>query len=88
MAPTHSSTSPSDPGYQQHHFARDLGHGPMVFEYASAALRCWAGHANTSVEIHPAGAELTEGSTVAIVTQQLGIWVLAACRNRNRRRRV
>ncbi len=80
MAPTHGSTAPPEPGYQRHHFARDLGHGPTVFEHACTGLRTWAGHANASVDIYPTGAELNAGSTVAIVTQQLGVWVLAACR--------
>ncbi len=80
MAPTHPSTAPTESGYQRRHFARDLGHGPTVFESACAGLRHWAGHANAGVEIHPSGADLAEGLTVAIVTRQLGVWVLAACR--------
>jgi uncharacterized protein (UPF0548 family) len=52
----------------------------MDFDRARRGLERWAAHRGSGVEIHPPNAPLAAGTTVAILTRQLGLWVLAACR--------
>lgn len=58
---------------------RSLGWGVATFQRARDGLMSWAAHAGSGVEVEPRAAP-TEGATVTLVTRQLGIWVLAACR--------
>ena len=79
-APTTKPAPEPPPGYRHESFKRTLGAGPEDFLRARQGLERWAAHRGSGVEVHPSDAELTPGSTVAILTRQLGLWVLAACR--------
>jgi len=57
-----------------------IGQGDATFERARRGLEAWAAHRGAGVEIFPAAAELRVGEVVALVTRQLGLWVLASCR--------
>jgi uncharacterized protein (UPF0548 family) len=67
-------------GFRHERFSREIGEGDIAFERACRGLMAWAAHRGAGVEVFPATAEVTTGETVAILTQQLGLWVLAACR--------
>jgi uncharacterized protein (UPF0548 family) len=79
-APTASSLDDPGPGFHHDEFARTIGSGPEQFGRAREGLERWAAHRGSGVEVFPADAELVPGGTVAILTRQLGVWVLAACR--------
>ncbi|MEM9653145.1 MAG: DUF1990 domain-containing protein [Actinomycetota bacterium] len=80
VSPSHPSTAPAAEGYREDVFSRSVGHGQTDFEAAREGLRRWVGHRHAGFEVSPADAALEAGSTVALLTRQLGIWVLAACR--------
>lgn len=65
-----------------HHDEVDLvvGHGQADFERARRGVDAWAAHRGAGVEVYPAEAVVRVGATVAVLTRQLGVWVLAACR--------
>jgi uncharacterized protein (UPF0548 family) len=73
-----SDTRPA--GFRSEHFSRRIGAGDADFQRARVGLQRWKAHRGSDVEVHPNSAELAVGVTVAIVTRQLGLWVLAACR--------
>ncbi len=76
-----SVPSPSTPqGFRTERFSRHIGAGDADFQRARTGLHQWRAHRGSGVEVHPQTAEVAEGETVAIVTRQLGLWVLAACR--------
>lgn len=66
--------------FRHERFNRDVGMGERDFEQARNGLMDWAAHRGSGVEVFPATAEVREGETVTILTRQLGLWVLAACR--------
>jgi uncharacterized protein (UPF0548 family) len=68
------------PGFRHESFRRVVGQGPRSFARARLGLQRWSAHRGSGVEVFPADAEIVPGSTVALVTRQLGLWVLAACR--------
>lgn len=61
-------------------FTRTLGTGPATFDRARLGIETWVAHRGGGVEILPADTPIEIGQTVALVTRQLGLWVLAACR--------
>ncbi|HRW37637.1 MAG: DUF1990 domain-containing protein [Acidimicrobiales bacterium] len=68
------------PGYHHERFERSLGGRAGAFERARLGIEGWVPQRGSGVEVRsPAGAPAV-GETVAIVTRQLGLWVLAACR--------
>lgn len=79
-APTASSLDDPGPGFHHDEFARTIGSGPEQFGRAREGLERWAAHRGSGVEVFPADAGLVSGDTVAILTRQLGLWVLASCR--------
>jgi uncharacterized protein (UPF0548 family) len=76
--PSGDGTPP--PGFRHDRWSREIGAGKGSFERARAGLRQWAAHRGSGVDVHPEDAEVVAGGTVAVVTRQLGLWVLAACR--------
>ena len=73
------STSPP-PGFRSERFSRHIGAGDTDFERARDGLQQWRAHRWAGVDVFPPNAQVTVGETVAIITRQLGLWVLAACR--------
>jgi len=66
-------------GFRRDEYRRRIGIGLDDFERARDGLLGWAAHRGAGVEVVPAD-EVATGQTVAIVTRQLGLWLLAACR--------
>lgn len=66
-------------GFRRDEYRRHVGSGPRAFEHARDGLRRWAAHRGAGIGIVP-DVEVTEGETVAIVTRQVGLWLLASCR--------
>ena len=78
--PTALPADEPPPGFRRDIFTRPIGSSAGDFERARHGLERWAAHRGSGVEVFPDTAALAPGSTVAIVTRQLGLWVLAACR--------
>ena len=78
--PTSVPSVATPPGFHREQFSRHIGAGDADFARARAGLRQWRAHRGSDVEVYPNTAEVAVGETVAIVTRQLGLWVLAACR--------
>ncbi len=57
-----------------------LGHGQGVFDRAVQLLAAWQPFDLGWVSLHPAGAPVATGTTVAVVAQHLGFWSVHACR--------
>ena len=66
-------------GFRHDTFSRSIG-GAEVFGRARIGLQQWAAHRGSGVDVFPDDVRVIEGETVAIVTRQLGLWVLACCR--------
>ncbi len=79
-APTCLPTPATPAGFRNERFSQRIGATEREFERARDGLQQWRAHRGSGVEVHPATARLAVGETVAIVTRQLGLWVLAACR--------
>ncbi len=73
-----AATAPA--GFRTERFSQGIGAGDIDFERARTGLQKWRAHRDSGVEVHPNTSQLAVGETVAIVTRQLGLWVLAACR--------
>jgi len=73
-----SRRSPSGYDIDEHRVV--IGRGEHTFERAKAALDAWAMFRLGWVELHPAQAPTTPGTTVAILAAHLGFWSLNACR--------
>jgi uncharacterized protein (UPF0548 family) len=82
VAPTSRVSDRPPAGFRSDKFSRMIGDRDS-FERARAGLQQWVAHRGSGVEIFPDDAEIVEGETVAIVTRQLGLWVLASCRIEN-----
>lgn len=80
IAPTCTPAPVPPPGFRRDVFQGSLGSGPSAFEQGRLGLEAWAAHRGSGVDVFPEDAELHAGLAVALVTQQLGLWVLAACR--------
>ncbi|MEM8921890.1 MAG: DUF1990 domain-containing protein [Actinomycetota bacterium] len=78
--PPHPSTSTDHAGFGTLDHRYEIGTGQADFETARDGLRHWQAHLGADMEVHPSGAPLAEGETVALLTRRLGLWVLAACR--------
>ena len=79
-APTALPAPEPPTGFRHDTFKRTVGSGPTDFLRARHGLEQWAAHRQSGVDVFPPDAALSPDSTVAIVTRQLGLWVLAACR--------
>jgi uncharacterized protein (UPF0548 family) len=80
VAPTAPPADVPPSGFRLDAFERVIGSGAADLEHARLGLQHWAAHRGSGVDVLPADAALAPGETVAIVTRQLGLWVLAACR--------
>lgn len=78
--PTFASPGNVPAGFSTVAVSADLGAGDSTFEDARSALVQWKVHHRAGVIPHPATPPLEPGTTVALVTRQLGLWILAACR--------
>lgn len=79
-APTCAPGPATPSGFRHERFRREIGLGDDDFRKARDGLIAWAAHRGSGVEVFPGTAEVAVGETVAILTRQLGLWVLAACR--------
>jgi uncharacterized protein (UPF0548 family) len=68
------------PGYHHERVSIVLGDGDAVFARAAAGIRAWCAPAGAGIEIEPADAPITVGTTVALVIRMGPAHVLAACR--------
>ena len=80
VEPTSAPQSEPPSGFHHDTFERVIGSGSDDFDRARHGLEQWVAHRGSAVEVFPHDAALVPGSTVAIVTHQMGLWVLAACR--------
>ena len=80
MEPSFQTPGARPPGFHTDVSSVDLGVGPAVFDLARTTIAHWRVQTDSGVLVTPADAPLEVGATVAIVTRQLGLWILAACR--------
>jgi uncharacterized protein (UPF0548 family) len=80
VAPTALPSPKPPPGFHHGRFTRVIGSGPADFERAKRGLQQWVAHRRSGIEVFPPTVGLEEGSTVGLLTRQVGLWVLAACR--------
>jgi uncharacterized protein (UPF0548 family) len=73
-----ATTPPS--GYVVDHSRTRLGEGEAVYTRARAALGRWEQFRLGWVEVWPPETPIRAGEVVAIVTRQVGLWWLNACR--------
>jgi uncharacterized protein (UPF0548 family) len=73
-------SGPAPAGYTVDRNRIQLGTGAETFRRAAAALQRWRMAALGWSSVHPAGAPLTPGETVAVVVHHYGFWSLNACR--------
>lgn len=57
-----------------------IGHGQEDFARARAALTAWQQFDLGWVELHPRGAPIVVGTTVAVLIRHCGFWSLNGCR--------
>jgi uncharacterized protein (UPF0548 family) len=79
-APTCMPAAEPPHGFHHESFSRVVGRGAPSFARARLGLQQWAAHRGSGVEVFPADVEVALASTVVLVTRQLGLWILAACR--------
>jgi uncharacterized protein (UPF0548 family) len=79
-APTALPSSEPPAGFHHARFTRVIGSGSGDFELAKDGLERWVAHRRSGIEVFPPVVGLDEGSTVVLLTRQVGLWVLAACR--------
>ena len=68
------------PGFHHDRTTRVVGRGTDQFDRARLGLQQWAAHRGSGVEVYPAVAPVEAGSVVGLVTRQMGLWLLFACR--------
>jgi uncharacterized protein (UPF0548 family) len=78
--PTYRVEAPPAGRFHRDAIVRVLGQGDGAFMRACDGLDRWQAHRGSGVEVFPADAQLAAGATVAVLTRQMGLWVLAACR--------
>ncbi len=67
-------------GYTLDHNRIQLGKGLEVYSRALTALHAWRMFETDLTEIHPAGAPVRVGQTVAVLARHFSFWSLNACR--------
>ena len=80
MEPSFNRSLSNPSGFRIASDIADLGTNPGTFQHAQRALARWQVHIRAGIEPNPANVDLAVGNTVALVTRQLGLWILAACR--------
>jgi uncharacterized protein (UPF0548 family) len=80
MDPSFPTPGEHPPGFHVDRAVTSLDAADGTFERARVALEGWEAHAGAGVSIMPRDAPLEPGVTVAFVSRQLGLWILAACR--------
>jgi len=80
VAPTCPPAASPPAGFHHTRATRPIGTTRADFERARLALQRWQAHRRSGIEVAPRDAAVAEGETVAIVTRQIGLWVVAACR--------
>lgn len=80
VAPICTPADPAPHGFRHEASSRVVGSDSESFQRARLGLATWVAHRGAGIEIFPSNAALVEGATVALLTRQLGLWVLAACR--------
>ena len=74
------AVEPAPPGWDLDRASVALGRGGDCFARARDALRGWHQFPAGWTRVHPAGAPLAVGTTVAVVARVLGLWWLNAAR--------
>ena len=67
-------------GFHREVYRAVVGAGPAAFDRARLGIQQWAAQIGSGFEVVPADAPIVEGAVVAFSTQQLGLWIVAACR--------
>jgi uncharacterized protein (UPF0548 family) len=67
-------------GYHHVRAHTDLGRGDHAWARATEGIRTWAPHRGAGMQVVPAGAPVTEGTTVAVVMPAGPLRVIAGCR--------
>jgi len=80
MEPSFTTAGEQPQGFHRAEVSVDLGVGPAVLELARDAIAHWRIQTDCGVLVTPADEPVQVGATVAILTRQLGLWILAACR--------
>ena len=73
-------SGPTPRGYPTNRHRGRLGSGEATYRAAVAALRGWAMYRMPWTWLHPAGAPVAEGATVATVVRHFGFWSINPCR--------
>jgi uncharacterized protein (UPF0548 family) len=73
-------TTGSERGHHLDELVAPIGRGREDFARACAALARWQHFDLGWVELHPAGAPIEAGTTVAVLVRHLGFWSLNGCR--------
>jgi uncharacterized protein (UPF0548 family) len=73
-------SGPAPAGYTVDRNRVRLGAGAEAFRRAADALRAWRMTALGWSSVHPAGAPIAPGETVAVVVRHYGFWSINACR--------
>ena len=67
-------------GFHREVYRAVVGEGPDAFARARLGIDQWAAQIGSGFEIVPVDAPIVEGAVVAFSTQQMGLWIVAACR--------
>jgi uncharacterized protein (UPF0548 family) len=67
-------------GYHRDHYETHLGSAEATFDRACEAIRAWAVHRRSGLEVFPESARLADDQTVVLLTKATGLWVTACCR--------
>lgn len=73
-------TGVSPKGYVADRYRVKLGEGEDAFQRAADTLRGWRQFGLGWVSVHPPGAKIEAGSTVAVLARHLGFWSLNSAR--------
>jgi uncharacterized protein (UPF0548 family) len=72
--------SKAPPDYDADETSVVIGSGEAGFERARTAIASWKHFELGWAEVHPRGASIDIGTTVAVLVQHLGFWSLNGCR--------
>jgi uncharacterized protein (UPF0548 family) len=77
--PTYDAGAPPPRGYRHVAMSRVVGHGREDFARAKGGIVNWVAHQGSGMVVRP-HAPIRAGETVTVLTRQLGLYLLAACR--------
>lgn len=77
--PTFEAAGERQAGFRRTRLSVDLA-GPRAFELGRSALQSWAVHHGAGIETWPPHQPVQVGTTIALATRQLGVWLSFCCR--------